>query len=235
MLTAEQENKVQMLFAAYAALAVPLLVVMVGFAEGAASARDFTALFDLNIAVVTSAGIISVFLLLLVETRVPWLNTRAFRAGVYTCLAFLIPTLAIGVAYEFSLYFIVDTFVYAVAFGVIAGVARYEEDFSFIADPRLSEASKHARLDKCYDLLARGLTVFTPVYFLGVIVGGAVPFAKSSAEAGHAVEIASIASVIGYLTAGIIAGVYVRLLRAMVEIKDKYTAVAGSVGASERC
>jgi len=196
------------LFAFYSALALPVLVLAVGLAQ------DFRTLPALWMAFIqprvlwtTLAGTLLVMILIMLEPLLSAIKKRAMRSGIYTSLAFLLPFAVVAIILRLGVYFAFDGLMYSVIFGAIAGLLRYKEDLSFLSEPSISEETKRARLDKAYDLIARGLTIFTTLYFLGLIAG-AVSWVIRLDPKASIVELASIAVVACYLTVGVIAGVY---------------------------
>ena len=213
------------LFAFYSALALPVLVLAVGLAQGIRTLPAlWMAFIQPRVLWTTLAGALLVMILILLEPLLSPIRKRAMRSGIYTGLAFSLPFAAVAILLRLGVYFAFDGLMYSVILGAIAGLLRYKEDLSFLSEPSISEDAKRARLDKAYDLIARGLTIFTTLYFLGLIAG-AISWVIRLDPKASTVELASIAVVTCYLTAGVIAGVYLRMFRQLQALKDSYTCI----------
>ncbi|UCD76064.1 MAG: hypothetical protein JSV91_03900 [Phycisphaerales bacterium] len=216
----------RVVFAVYAGLGLPLLVVMTGAAKDTRTAGEIFASLTAWVTVAMIAGAVLIAVGVWAERFFAGIRSSAAGEGAFVAIAFFAPGVVIAALFRFDLYYLVDTAIYAGILGTIAGLSRYREDFSFLADETISESAKHARLDKAYDLHSKGLTVFTTLFLAGLI-SSAMPFLVRNYEEGRSVEITSIAVVLAYLVAGVVPGIYLRLFNGMQEIKQQYTRSAG--------
>ena len=215
----------KILFALYTGFAMPVLVIALASMP---TATDAASLFNSPhwpaIGVAVLVGIFVIVPCVLLESRIRIICARSFRAGIYHGMLVLIPSLALFTIFyrNLSFHFIIDATIYAGVIALIGGLRQYEESFDYLEDRSLNSDTKRALLDKSYDFLTRGLAIFTTVYF-GGLVGGTLAFVigKDLNER----EIASIFIVLSYLTLGVVPGVYVRMLRKLLDVRSRYTSI----------
>jgi hypothetical protein len=219
----------RLLFAVYAACGLCVLVAAVAAPrEGDTFKAVVFRFVQLRMLIAALLGSMAVFVSILVEARLRWVNVRALRSGIHTTLTFGSVTVVLTMVCGFNLYFLFDGLLSGAFYGVIGGLFRYREDFSFLLDSSLPPDAKRSRLDKSYDMLVRGLTLFTTIFF-GGLVGGALLIAGARFNAGDLVAVISIAIVVSYLAVGVIPGVYIRVFRAMQDIKERYSQIGAEV------
>lgn len=207
----------------YSALSLWILIGMVGELDKAGDFKTWGSLLLTTQVLLFGIlfSVIVLILLILIFKNV-WLTEKAVRTGATTTFVFLLFAVIMGIIRSYPIYYFVDALIYSGVLGVIAGLFVYREDFSFVTDHSIKESTKERRLNQIDGLIKQGLTLFTSLYFAGLI-GSAIPFVTKIIKDGSAVALISVVTVLVWLTAGVIAGVYIRLFRISQEVKEYCT------------